>query len=73
MEGWRESVLTEMESKHVRERELLLSILTDEGSDDLREAANMMAQGPRQERLQDLKDAAEKLNPDRKGRNCCVI
>ncbi|XP_071784125.1 uncharacterized protein [Asterias amurensis] len=66
MEGWRESVLTEMESKHVRERELLLSILTDEGSDDLREAANMMAQGPRQERLQDLKDAAEKLNPDRK-------
>ncbi|XP_022097553.1 trichohyalin-like isoform X2 [Acanthaster planci] len=64
--GWRETVLKELDRKHILERELLLTILTDEGSEELRDAARQMVQKARQERLQELKEEAEKLNPDKK-------
>ncbi|XP_038068700.1 trichohyalin-like isoform X2 [Patiria miniata] len=66
IEGWRETVLKELDRKHNKERELLLSILIDEGSEELRDAAGQMVQKARQERLQELKDEAEQLNPDKK-------
>ena len=66
--GWKDSVIKELEKKHASERDLQLTILIDEGSEDLREAAREMTHDSRHRRLNDLKTSVENLNLDKKGR-----
>lgn len=71
--AWRLSVLREVLKYHRAEREILLSIMMDTGSDDLRDAAKQMTQEEREQRLMELRKKAEGLNLDVKGNFFCHI
>lgn len=67
MEAWRDAVLREMDHKHRAEQELLVTIVMDEGSEDVRDAARKMGKEGRQKRLLFLRSQAEGLNLEKKG------
>lgn len=71
--AWRLSVLQEVLKYHRAEREILLSIMMDKGSDDLRDAAKQMTQEEREQRLMELRKKAESLNLDVKSKSIGVI
>ncbi|XP_071961658.1 uncharacterized protein [Antedon mediterranea] len=60
--GWKESVMKEVERKHRTEHELLITVVMDEGSEELREAATQMNVNEQQTRLQELKTEADELD-----------
>ncbi|XP_033123436.1 trichohyalin-like isoform X2 [Anneissia japonica] len=60
--GWKESVMKEVERKHRIEQELLISVVMDEGSEELRDAASQMKINEQQTRLQELKTEADDLD-----------
>ena len=61
-----------MDRKHRAEQELLVTIVMDEGSEDLQDAARKMGKEGRQQRLLGLRSKAEKLNLEKKGRSHTV-
>ncbi|XP_077983007.1 uncharacterized protein LOC144437842 isoform X2 [Glandiceps talaboti] len=66
VEAWKDSVMKELDKKHKTERDLMMSILTDQGSEDMREAAKLMASEDRQKRLTELKHKRQGLDFDNK-------
>ncbi|XP_041457735.1 trichohyalin-like isoform X3 [Lytechinus variegatus] len=66
LEAWRDAVLREMDRKHRAEVELLVTIVMDEGSEDVRDAARKMGKEGRQQRLLYLRSKAEGLNLEKK-------
>eukprot|EP00057_Strongylocentrotus_purpuratus_P011445 XP_011665919.1 PREDICTED: trichohyalin isoform X2 [Strongylocentrotus purpuratus] len=66
VEAWRDAVLREMDHKHRAEQELLVTIVMDEGSEDVRDAARKMGKEGRQKRLLYLRSQAEGLNLEKK-------
>ncbi|XP_071495122.1 uncharacterized protein [Diadema antillarum] len=66
LEAWRDAVLREMDRRHRAEQELLVNIIMDEGSEDVRDAARKMGKEGRQERLLHLRSKAEELNLEKK-------
>ncbi|XP_070559138.1 trichohyalin-like isoform X2 [Ptychodera flava] len=66
LDAWKLSVMRELDKYYKTERDLMMSILTDEGSEDLRQAAVMMPPDDRQKRLMELKQKRESLEYENK-------
>ncbi|KAJ8047726.1 hypothetical protein HOLleu_06793 [Holothuria leucospilota] len=65
--AWWLAVLQEVLKCHRSEREILLSIMMDNGTEDMRNAVRHMSQEEREQRLMELRKKADSLNLDDKG------
>lgn len=65
--AWWLAVLQEVLKCHRSEREILLSIMMDNGTEDMRNAVRQMNQEEREQRLMELRKKADSLNLDDKG------
>ena len=59
--GWIEACLSELDKKHIEEREILLMIVQDRTLDDLKEVAQGMSTDEKQRRLSEIHGKSQRL------------
>jgi hypothetical protein len=67
MSGWIDAVLKALEKKHRTEQELLMSVLLDESSEDLRQEAREAGEQKRHKQIHELKEKRDELDFGVKG------
>ena len=67
LQGWQDAVLKALERKHRSEQEFLMTLLQDEGNQDLREEARGVSEDDRLKRLHELKQKRDELDFGVKG------